>query len=53
MGYVGIGASDRVDYPHAPLYKSGAIVRHAGVWKVDAPPGIAPGTHRFADGSVH
>ena len=25
------GASDRVGYPHDPLYKSGAIVRHAGI----------------------
>jgi len=45
LGYVGSGASDRAGYLHDPLYKSGAIVRHAGMLvKLDAPPGIAPGT---------
>ena len=38
------GASDRVGCLHHPLYKSGAIVRHAGMLvKLDTPPGIAPG----------
>ena len=32
--YVGIGASDRIGYLHDPLYKSGAIVRHAGSWEL-------------------